>query len=129
MIPRFSSLWDRLGDRWLASRAALALFAFSSIMVTFMTVAFLLDLIRDSGPLIETLWGIAGVLAGLSVFFIWSGMWRFWTKLDRSSAFARRCWFAVMLVGFWYGAILYFLFVYIPFFGRTSFVPDREVTS
>jgi hypothetical protein len=129
MIPLFSSLWDRVGDRWLASKAACVLFALSSLAVTLMTVAFALELVRDSGPFSETLWGAAGVFAALSVFFLWSGMWRFWTKLDHSSSFARRCWFVVMLIGFWYGAILYFLFVYIPHVGRRSFAQDREVTS
>jgi hypothetical protein len=129
MIPVFSSFWDGVGDKWLVSRAAFASFACASVLVAFMTVALAFDFVRDTGTLTETAWGTAGVLAGVSVFFIWSGMWRYWTKLDRSSRFARRCWFVVLLLGLWYGAILYFIFVYIPYCVRASYAQGREVTS
>jgi membrane protease YdiL (CAAX protease family) len=115
MIPRLTYFWDRVGDRWLLSRIACALFIGASILIIVLTSLLALDVPTGSTAWSKTLWGGVGVLTGLSVFFVWSGMWRFWTKLDNSSRPARRVWFIILLFGLWYGAVLYFLCVYTPY--------------
>lgn len=57
---------------------------------------------------------IVGGAAALADLLLWFGMWRFWIRRDRSSAVARRTWFFVLLLGLWYGAGLYYLFVFRP---------------
>jgi hypothetical protein len=109
----FSRLWGYVGDRWLVSRSASTMFAATAILIVSVTLLLALNVTRDTGPSSDVLWAIAGVLSGLGAFFIWSGMWRFWNRLDQSSRSARRLWFFVLLIGFWYGAILYFVFVYL----------------
>jgi hypothetical protein len=59
-------------------------------------------------------WGTAGVFTAVSVFYLWGGMWKYWIRLDLSSRAARRTWFLVLLIGVWYGGVLYYSFVYIP---------------
>jgi hypothetical protein len=41
-------------------------------------------------------------------------MWHYWGECDSSSPAARRAWFFVLIFGLWYGAVLYYLFVYLP---------------
>jgi hypothetical protein len=70
--------------------------------------------VNDVGVLSRIVWGSAGVLGSLSVFFLWSGMWRYWTRIDESSKAGRRFWFCILLVGLWYGAALYYALIYVP---------------
>lgn len=57
---------------------------------------------------------ILGVLGPIALFFLWFGMWRYWVRIDSSKVYAKRLWFVVLLVGFWYGSCLYYFFVYRP---------------
>lgn len=59
-------------------------------------------------------WGILGVLGPIGLLFLWFGMWRYWVRVDDSNLWAKRAWFVVLLVGFWYGSVLYYLFAYLP---------------
>lgn len=103
-----SFIWKHVSDDWLASRRANQLFAFFSIVIAAMT-AFLLRGVGPNFPL-----NVGGVLAGIGVALVWSGMWHYWVQLDSSSRAARRIWFLVLLFGVWYGAILYYVCVYLP---------------
>jgi hypothetical protein len=120
----FSRLWNRIGDRWLVGRSASNMFAAAAILVVLVTALLAFNMAQDTGLLSEVFWAIAGVLSGLGAFFIWSGMWRFWSRLDQSSRFARRVWFFMLLIGLWYGAVLYFVLVYMRS-PRTSFAEHR----
>jgi hypothetical protein len=110
MFPR---LWDLIGDQWLMGKTAPRIFAIAAILTVVVPTLVAFDVLQDTGALSQVFWAIAGVLTALSIFFLWSGMWRFWRKVDQSSRFARRTWFFVLLFGFWYGAVLYFIFVYL----------------
>jgi len=59
-------------------------------------------------------WGVLGVAGAIGTFFIWGGMWAYWTRCDSSRRTVKRIWFMVLLLGFWYGAVLYYLFKYLP---------------
>jgi hypothetical protein len=107
--------WWRISDDWLVSRAAVYMFAIAALISCAMTpFIFGLLKINDFGLLSRILWGSAGVLGSLSVFFLWSGMWRYWTRIDESSKAGRRFWFCILIVGVWYGAALYYGLVYVP---------------
>ncbi len=109
-----SFIWSRLNDEWLVSRRASAYFAASTVVIAAMsTVWFVKIPIQDSGPLSRCFWAIVGVLAAVSIFFLWGGMWRYWMRHD-SSKISERVWFVLLVFGAWYGAVLYYLLVYLP---------------
>ena len=108
-------IWTWFKDEWLITRQAAKLFVVSTLLVLAMTPIFLgnVDTQRTSfwGRLP---WGILGVLGPIALFFLWFGMWRYWVRIDRSGLWAKRMWFVVLLVGFWWGSCLYCFFVYLP---------------
>ncbi len=56
-------------------------------------------------------------------------MWRYWFRLDNSPPYLKRTSFILMLVGVWYGAVLYCYFVYGPQVTRSSWarpVPEWQ---
>jgi len=63
-------------------------------------------------------WAILTILGPIGGFFIWLGLWRYWLRVDDSSRWMKRASFFVLLVGLWYGAIVYFLWVYLPQLSR-----------
>ncbi len=110
-----SFIWRRIDDDWLMSRSASAFFALSALIIVVMTVVIFANIeSRTLGSVGNTLLGIGGVFAAVGVFFLWGGMWRYWTRCDTSSLVGRRLWFLALAVGLWYGAILYYAFVYLP---------------
>jgi hypothetical protein len=110
-----SFIWRRIDDEWLVSRSASAFFALSALIIVGMTVVVFANIeSRTLGSVGNTLLGIGGVFAAVSVFFLWGGMWRYWIRCDSSSLAARRVWFLALAVGLWYGAILYYALVYLP---------------
>jgi len=114
-----SFIWRRITDEWLVSRAASASFAISTFLIIGTTFVFLDGKEpQQAGSIGNLLWGVGGVSAAVSVFFLWGGMWRHWISSDSSSLTTRRVWFFVLLVGLWYGAIIYYLFVYLPRTGK-----------
>jgi hypothetical protein len=106
---------DWFRDEWLVSQRACRFFLIAVPFVLALTPIFFgwVTVTR------VTLWmqfvgGVLGVLGPIAVFFLWLGMWRYWMKLDRSKGPVKRVWFVIMLIGFWYGSILYYFFVYRP---------------
>jgi len=109
------SLWNRVGDEWIVGKAARLLFGAAAALILVITAIFYyLPLPGNPAISARVLFGIIGVSGGLSVFFLWSGMWRYWIRYDRSGRFARRVWFVILLVGVCYGAVVYYLCVYLP---------------
>ena len=117
------SFWEQVSDKWLSSKMARRLFGAATAMIVIITIAFYLPIPPDPPVAERVLLGLVGILSALSVFFLWSGMWCYWIRRDPSSRFARRVWFVVLLVGFWYGAAAYYLCVYLP--GTRESVQER----
>jgi hypothetical protein len=114
MIPGRYNFGTNISDEWLASGDASRLLAGASAFTLAATAGWLAGVqVQDTGVLSRVLWGIFGVLLPISVFFLWGGMWSYWMRCDPSSRLARRIWFAILLIGFWYGSILYYAFVYL----------------
>ena len=66
-------------------------------------------------------WGGAAAAVGVATLLL--GMWLFWVKCDRSSERARRIWFFVLLIGLPFGALPYYMFVYLPAVRRHQLEP------
>ena len=106
------SSWLR--DDWLISRLSMKLFFLSALLVIAMTPIFM-GVDTTKMTLLQRLpWGILGVVGPLGLFFLWLGMWRYWVRLDDSKRWVKRVWFVVLLVGFWWGSVLYLFLVYLP---------------
>jgi hypothetical protein len=115
-----SGLWNRFKDDWLITRQASSLFLASTILALALTPAFLGTGVTANVPLwMRIPWGILGIVGPLAVCFLWLGMWRYWVRIDDSAAYAKRLWFVILLLGFWYGSCLYCYFVYLPQVMRT----------
>jgi hypothetical protein len=117
ILQRF---WKRVSDEWIGSMAARLLFGAAAALIVIMTVSLHWAIPQNPGPFAKLGFGLGGILGGLSVFFLWSGMWRYWIRRDSSSRFVRRIWFVILLVGFWYGAVAYYLCVYLPSTGART---------
>jgi hypothetical protein len=115
-----SGLWNRFKDDWLVTRQASRLFVASTILALALTPVFLGMGVTANMPLwMRIPWGILGIVGPLAVFFLWIGMWRYWVRVDDSAVYAKRLWFLILLLGFWYGSCIYCYFVYLPQVMRT----------
>jgi hypothetical protein len=99
-------IWGRIGDGWLVSRDASMLLAASAVASVSGTVA-----LSWRWPPRQPLLIVPVALGGL---FLISAMERYWIKCDQGSRMARRIWFFVLTFGLWFGAALYYVFVYLP---------------
>ena len=110
MIPGFS-VFKRISNEWLVSKTASILFAISCFLIVVVTpIWFGIVRVPDTTLWGNVLVGVLGIAGTLSVFFLWAGMWHYWLRVDASTLMVKRLWFLLLLVGFWYGAILYCLF-------------------
>lgn len=102
-------------DDRLTSRGYTALFAISSVLTICVDLVLRsrLDPAKMSFSMRLPL-AFVGVFGTLGLLFLYIGMWWYWARLDDSGRWWKRFWFVVLLVGFWNGSILYFLFVYLP---------------
>ena len=55
-----------------------------------------------------------GAIGALAVVVLLVGMWLYWLKCDRSGKNTRIMWFVALLIGLPYGAIPYYICVYLP---------------
>jgi hypothetical protein len=114
-------LWRNLGDDWLVSARAATLFRVSTILVLASLPIFLGYVHGEMSTWKQVVWGTEGVLGAPAIFFLWSGMWRYWARIDHSSIWVKRFWFTVLLIGFWCGSVFYCYFVYLPQIRRKGF--------
>jgi hypothetical protein len=103
--------YDRLFFRWKTA----ALFGVATALSL---VAILLRYteINFSGLSRPALVGLSllGAAVAFGGFSLLVGMWFFWVKCDASPRWQRGVWFVILLFGFFYGAVLYYLVVYLP---------------
>ena len=108
-------IWTWFKDEWLITRQAAKLFFLSTLLVLALIPVSLGKIHTNTMSFwVRLPWGILGILGPIALFFLWFGMWRYWVRIDRSGRWAKRAWFVVLLVGFWWGSCLYCLFVYLP---------------
>ena len=103
-----------LRDDWLVSRLSMRLFLLSALLVMGVTPIFL-GVDTTKMTFWQRLpWGILGIIGPFGLIFLWLGMWRYWVRIDESSAWLKRIWFVVLLIGFWWGALFYYFLAYLP---------------
>ena len=112
--------WNRMSAEWLSSRGAAVLFSCSTLLVIALIPVSPLGIVNvgQLSGLSRLAWDILAVVGTMGLFFLWFGMWKFWSHVDNSTRTAKRAWFVVLLLGFWYGSCLYCWFVYLPFVAR-----------
>lgn len=107
---------------WLISRVMNRVFFLCSLLVIAVT-----PLLRGSVAVAQMSFSqrlLLTILVGLGppgLFCIWIGMWVYWVY-SASSAGAKRAWFFVLLIGFWYGSVIYYFFSY-----RAEVIRKREM--
>ncbi len=114
MFP-FGIGFKRVSNAWLVSRTALILFAVASVLVVAIAPVLwgYVNFLETPGfgkPLL----GGGGSRRRVEHVFHLGGMWAYWTRCDSSRRAVKRIWFVILLVGFWYGSVLYYLFKYLP---------------
>ncbi len=92
---------------------AMKVFFLSALCVIALTLEYNLDTSKAS-HLQHHLWDVLGALEAIGILFLWLGMWRYWTRVDDSNRSAKRLWFIVLLIGFWWGSALYYFLAYLP---------------
>jgi hypothetical protein len=111
----FGFPWHRVSDSWLASESARWIFGAAAFAIVGSTVV-LCNLPRpeEVTPFLKLLLGIAGTLGPLGFFFLWGGMLHYWKSCDLSSHTFRRLTFLFLVLGAGFGAIAYYVLVYLP---------------
>jgi len=112
--------WNWYTDEWLVGRQAAKLF-FVAIVFVIAALPVFLGLIEDPAKMSfppRLAWTIVGIVATISVPFLWLGMWRYWVRLDNSGVLAKRIWFVILLFGLCYASCLYYFLVYRPQIAR-----------
>lgn len=104
-----------LRDDWLISPSTSRLFLFSAICVIALTPIIEGWLVPSRMTFwMRVPWTVLVLVGVPALFFLWLGMWRYWVRLDDSSVWAKRAWFLILLIGFWWGSFLYYFCVYLP---------------
>jgi len=119
--------WNWYTDEWLVSRQAARLF-FVAIAFVIAVLPVFLGSIGDPAKMSfppRLAWAIVGMVAPISIAFLWLGMWRYWVRLDNSGVLAKRIWFVILLFGLCYGSCLYYFFIYRPQVARKE-TTERE---
>lgn len=102
-----------VSDDWLISRRADVLFLIAVLLVLMLTLVLLSSVDPSQMSLAIRLPLTVFAMAGTgSLFLIWFGMLQYWMRIDQSTPLAKRLWFVILLFGLWYGACLYYFFVY-----------------
>ena len=104
---------DWFRDEWLATRRAARLFLVSVPFALALTpILFGVVHVTKVTIWMRIVGGVLGVIGPIAIFFLWLGMWRYWMRLDKSKGLTRRIWFVILLIGFFYGSVLYYFCVY-----------------
>lgn len=114
-----------LEDDWLTSRRTNKLFLLSALCVLGVTIEYFLKIDTSKMSFWQRLpFGLTGIVEPFGLIFIWLGMWRYWVRLDDSSVWLKRGSFLLLLIGFWWGSVIYYFSVYLPQMARLRKVQD-----
>jgi hypothetical protein len=101
--------FGRLALFLLAAR----LFFLSTLCVLGLTPAFMRAYENRPANWIGLPWEALGFLVPIGVLFLFFGMLRYGIRIDNSGVWTKRLWLVILLVGFWWGSIPYYYFVYL----------------
>jgi hypothetical protein len=125
-MPRIRSHWHRMGVRFVLGKWPRALFLVGALMVCLWSAASFewAWVIRHESSAGGSFLDVLGVCVAFGICYLYFGMWFYWVEFDDGSKTAKTLWFVVLLIGMWYGSLLYFLCVYLPGYRRMK---DREL--
>jgi hypothetical protein len=112
-------LWNRVGYKWIVSKRAAYLYGLAAIFIGLLTAYWfgVMGPGTPTGLLQRVLWGSFGILSVLSIIFLWTGMRRyqeFREIRDPELMGKSKLVHFLLSVGIWYGAMIYYLLVYLP---------------
>lgn len=114
-----------LEDDWLTSRRTNKFFLLSALCVLGVTIEYFLKIDTSKMSFWRRLpFGLTGIVEPFGLIFIWLGMWRYWVRLDDSNVWIKRGSFLLLLIGFWWGSVVYYFSVYLPQMARLRKVQD-----
>jgi len=61
---------------------------------------------------VSILFGIWGVYTGIGALLLSIAMWIYWARYERSSRGVRARWFLALLLGMYYGALIYEFYIW-----------------
>jgi hypothetical protein len=116
VYQEFRTSWRNGIDDLIVSRIAMRFFLVGAACVLAITVFYFLPVPdRSEMPLpYRLLLGVFGIVAAITVNFLYWGMWRYWYKFDASDKGIKRASFGLMLVGFFWGSAIYCFIFYMP---------------
>ena len=112
---------------WFLKSAVISLATFTLIGLTLWIIVGephhnLLDGLPGSVSILLGLWGL---YTGAGSMVLWITMWIYWMRIERTSA--RLSWFLVLLVGTYYGALVYAIYIWKT--GRIKAATSHEILS
>jgi hypothetical protein len=114
----FRWFWDKTSYKWIVGTQAACLFGLASLLVSLVTALCLAGIFHETNAVIpNTIGGVLGVVTALSMFFVWGGMQKYQEMRELRDPEPRtksRMIRIGLSVGIWYGAIIYYLLVYLP---------------
>lgn len=115
---RMSRPFEIFNCRWLSGRTASILFGVASVQTLVVSVFVFYLFSLDSIPIptsawVNDFWAFLVASGVLCAVFVWKGMLQFWKKCDRSAKPVKRVAYFFLLLGLWYGAIVYYLLIYL----------------
>lgn len=125
-MPRIKSHWHRMGVRLVLGKWPRALFLVAALMLCLWSVASFewAWVFRHESSVGGSFRDALLVCAAFSICYLHIGMWLYWLGFDDGSKTAKTLWFVALVIGMWYGSLLYFLCVYLPGYRRMR---DREL--
>jgi len=116
LYREFRASWRNGVDDLIVSRVALRFFLSGVVCVVAITVFHFLPIPERSEMSFQYKFflGMFGIVAAITVNFLYWGMWRYWYKFDESDKWIKRAAFALMLLGFFWGSAVYYFTFYIP---------------
>ncbi|HEY2859762.1 MAG TPA: hypothetical protein VGJ21_15180 [Terracidiphilus sp.] len=111
MIDMRPSRWD--WPRILFARSAPIVLGIAAAL-SILGIALIYFDFSPTSPVGQMLIDIGAVPAAFGLFALWIPMGFFWLMCDRSPQWIRAIWFFLLLFGMVFGAIPYYLLVYLP---------------
>lgn len=109
----FTTFFESRGDEWFFSHSARLSFFVATLFVLGLTPVLWGALPQHPSFWLNLLFGLSGVFGTFALFYLYLGMWRFWIRIDSSAKRVKGFWFAVLLLGLWWGSAVYFYLSYL----------------
>ena len=99
---------------WLIASWAISLAAFTVMGIAVWMIVGEPDhnLLDAYSGYVSVLFGVWGVYTGIGAILLWIVMWIYWARVERPSSSSRTGWFLALLLGMYYGALIYAFYLW-----------------